>query len=145
MNKTVANVLRRKTVNIISITPDTTVLNALRIMADRNIGSIIIMSDGKYEGIMTERDYARKVVLKNKMSAETPVEEIMSSNWPKVTPEDSIEHCMQLMSERNIRYLPVFEDNNIVGIVSINDLVKETISSQQETINHLHNYVHSVI
>jgi predicted transcriptional regulator len=143
MNKKVADILLRKGSKITSISPDSSVLDALRIMADQNIGSVMVMSDGKYMGLMTERDYSRKIVLQGKSSTDTKVTEIMSSDLPRVTPSDSVDYCMQLMSDKNIRYLPVFDGETIIGIVSINDVVKETILSQQETISQLKDYLHS--
>lgn len=143
MNKKVADILLRKGSNITTVTPDTSVLEALRIMADQNIGSVMVMHDGQYLGIMTERDYSRKIILRGKNSTDTPVSEIMSSDIPRVTPADSIDYCMQLMSDRNIRYLPVFEGEQIMGIISINDVVKETIMSHEETITQLKDYLHS--
>jgi CBS domain-containing protein len=92
---------------------------------------------------MTERDYTRKVILKGKSSTDTPVAEIMSTDLPHVNPHDTIEFCMQLLSDKNIRYLPVFDKGNLCGIISINDVVKETILTQQETITHLKDYLHS--
>ena len=112
-------------------------------MADQNIGSVLVLEGNEYQGIMTERDYSRKVILKGKSSTDTPVSEIMSKDFPTVTPQDTVEFCMQLMSEKNIRYLPVFESGILSGIVSINDLVRETILTQEETITHLKDYLHS--
>jgi CBS domain-containing protein len=143
MNKKVADVLLRKGSNIITVSPETTVLEALHIMADQNIGSVMVLNDGHYLGIVTERDYSRKVVLLGKSSTDTKVSEIMSSDLPRVTAHDSVDYCMQLMSDRNIRYLPVFDENQVTGIISINDVVKETILSQQETITQLKDYLHS--
>jgi CBS domain-containing protein len=143
MNKKVTDVLLRKGSHITTVAPDETVLQALRIMADQNIGSVMVMGEGKYMGIMTERDYSRKVILNGKSSTDTQVSEIMSNDLPRVTPNDSIDYCMKLMSDRNIRYLPVFENEMIIGIISINDLVKETMLSQQETISQLKDYLHS--
>lgn len=143
MNKKVADILLRKGSKITSISPESSVLDALRIMADQNIGSVMVMSDGKYMGLMTERDYSRKIVLQGKSSTDTKVSEIMTSDLPRVTPSDSVDYCMQLMSDKNIRYLPVFDGETIIGIVSINDVVKETILSQQETISQLKDYLHS--
>jgi predicted transcriptional regulator len=143
MNKKVTDILLRKGSNIISVNPNSSVLEALQIMADKNIGSVMVMDNGKYLGMMTERDYSRKVVLLGKSSTDTKVSEIMSSNLPRVTPNDSVDYCMQLMSDKNIRYVPVFENDLILGIVSINDVVKETILSQQETISQLKDYLHS--
>jgi CBS domain-containing protein len=143
MNKKVADVLLRKGSHITTVTPQTTVLEALRIMADQNIGSVMVLEEGHYLGIVTERYYSRKVVLKGKSSTDTNVTEIMSSDLPRVTPNDSIDYCMQLMSDKNIRYLPVFDESQVTGILSINDVVKETILSQQETISQLKDYLHS--
>ena len=143
MNKKVADVLLRKGSQITTVSPETTVLEALHIMADQNIGSVMVLDDGHYLGIVTERDYSRKVVLKGKSSTDTKVTEIMSSDLPRVTPNDSIDYCMQLMSDKNIRYLPVFDESQVTGIISINDVVKETILSQQETISQLKDYLHS--
>jgi CBS domain-containing protein len=143
MNKKVADILLRKGSNITTVNPQTSVLYALEIMADQNIGSVVVMDNGQYVGIVTERDYSRKVALKGKSSTDTPVAEIMSTDLPPVSPGDTIEHCMQLMSDKHIRYLPVFESEQLVGILSINDVVKETILSQEETITQLKDYLHS--
>jgi CBS domain-containing protein len=141
--KKVADVLSRKGRNIIRVSPSSTVIEALKIMADQNIGSVMVMEDDIYLGIVTERDYSRKVILKGKSSTDTEVSEIMSQDFPRITPHDSIEYCMQLMSDRNIRYLPVFEREDLIGIISINDVVRETILSQQEVITQLKDYLHS--
>lgn len=141
MNK-VSAILARKGTDAVSVSPETTVLDALKIMAEKNIGSVVVIEQGGYLGIVTERDYSRKVILKGKHSDDTPVSEIMSADLPAITPGDSVEHCMSLMTQNNIRYLPVFEDNKLSGIISISDVVKETIMSQKETISHLENYIH---
>lgn len=143
MNKKVADVLLRKGSHITTVSPNTTVLEALKIMADQNIGSVMVLENGHYLGIVTERDYSRKVVLNGKSSTDTKVSEIMSADLPRVTAHDTVDYCMQLMSEKNIRYLPVFDDSEVAGIISINDVVKETILSQQETITQLKDYLHS--
>lgn len=103
----------------------------------------MVMQDDKYLGIMTERDYSRKVILKGKNSTDTKVSEIMSADLPHIKPEDSIEHCMELMTAGNIRYLPVFRNDHLEGIISITDVVKETILKQQQTIMHLDSYINS--
>jgi len=139
----VSSILARKGSSAISVPPGTSVLDALKIMADKNIGSIVVVEQGKYLGIITERDYSRKVILKGKHSVDTTVSDIMSSDLPGVSPNDSIETCMALMSENNIRYLPVFENNELAGIISMSDVVKETILQQKETISHLESYIHS--
>jgi CBS domain-containing protein len=141
--KKVSDILKRKGGSVVTIDAATTVLDALKLMADRNIGSVVISEHGKYLGLMTERDYARKVILLGRSSHETPVREIMSTGLPRIVPETSIETCMHIMSESNIRYLPVFVDDQLSGIVSINDLVTETILSHLETIEHLKTYIQS--
>lgn len=139
----VTDILSRKGSNAISVLPDTTVLNALTVMADNNIGSVLVMKDEEYLGLVTERDYSRKVILKGKNSTDTKVSEIMSSDLPHIKPDDTIEHCMELMTNSNIRYLPVFKNDHLEGIISITDVVKETILKQQQTIRHLDNYINS--
>ena len=141
--KKVADILSRKGKNVTNVSADTSVLDALKIMADQNIGSIVVMEGTQYLGILTERDYSRKVILKGKSSTDTKVREIMSSDIPRVTPSDTVEYCMQLMSDKNIRYLPVFDSEQLNGIISINDVVKETILAQHETITQLKDYLHS--
>jgi len=140
---TVSSVITRKGGLPVTVSPEMTVTQALTIMAEKNIGSVVVMQNEEYLGIMTERDYSRKVILKGKNSTETRVSEIMSTDLPSVKPSDSIEHCMQLMTEKNIRYMPVFENNKLTGIISMSDVVKETILAQKETINQLHHYINS--
>ncbi len=142
MNK-VKDILTRKGTSAVSVLPNTTVFEALKLMAEQNIGSVVVMENDKYLGIVTERDYSRKVILKEKHSTSTIVSEIMTTDLPHIFPEDTIEHCMELMTTANIRYLPVFDKNKLSGIISITDVVKETILFQQETISHLDNYIHS--
>jgi CBS domain-containing protein len=142
MNK-VSAILARKGNQAISVPPDTSVFDALKIMAEKNIGSIIVVDQGKYLGIITERDYSRKVILKGKHSSDTKVSEIMSDDLPSVNPGATVEHCMSLMTQRNIRYLPVFENDHLAGIISMSDVVKETILAQKETISHLESYIRS--
>lgn len=141
--KKVKDILARKGSNVTQVNPDTSVLEALKIMADQNIGSVVVMESERFVGIVTERDYSRKVVLKGKSSTDTKVSEIMSTDFPRITPTDTVEQCMQLLSERNIRYLPVFDGESLAGIISINDVVKETIITQQETITQLKDYLHA--
>lgn len=141
--KKVADILNRKGSQTISVSPQTIVMDALRLMADKNIGSVMVMDGEEYLGLMTERDYSRKVILKGKASNETTVSEIMTTDLPTVRPNDSIEHCMQLLSDKHVRYLPVFEGSKLAGIVSINDVVKEIILSQEETISNLKDYLHA--
>jgi CBS domain-containing protein len=141
--KKVADVIARKGSNVTNVPPSTSVLDVLKIMAEQNIGSVVVIDKGNYIGIMTERDYSRKVVLKGKSSTDTKVSEIMSSDFPRITPTDSIDYCMQMMSDKNIRYLPVFNNDQLCGIISINDVVKETILSHEETITQLKDYLHA--
>ena len=139
----VSDILSRKGSNAISVTPDTPVIDALKVMADNNIGSVLVMEDNKYMGLITERDYSRKVILKGKNSTNTKVSEIMTSDLPHIKPDDTVEHCMELMTDSKIRYLPVFVKDELKGIISITDVVKETILKQQQTIKHLDSYINS--
>jgi len=139
----ISDILKRKGNNAISVLPSTNVLKALKVMADNNIGSVVVMEDDKFLGIVTERDYSRKVILKGKNSTDTLVKEIMMTDFPLLQPEDTVEFCMELLTKNNIRYLPVFKDDVLQGIISISDVVSETILLQQQTIDHLHDYIHS--
>jgi len=142
MNR-INNILSRKGSKTISVAPDTSVIDALKVMAGNNIGSVVVMQDEKFMGIITERDYSRKVILKGKNSTDTKVSEIMTTEFPDLKSSDTVEHCMELMTQTNIRYLPVFDEKKLTGIISISDVVKETIIVQQETIAHLDNYINS--
>jgi CBS domain-containing protein len=142
MNK-VSDILSRKGGAPISVLPGTSVLDALKLMAEKNIGSVVVMDSNKYLGLVTERDYSRKVILLGKHSIDTTVNDIMTTDLPHIKPDDNIDHCMELMSNSNIRYLPVFDDEKLQGIISMTDVVKETIIRQQQTINHLDNYINS--
>lgn len=141
--KKVSDILTRKGANIVAIDGGTTVLDALKLMADKNIGSVVITEDGNYAGLLTERDYARKVILHGKSSLETQVRDIMSTNFPHMIPENSVETCMHVMSENNLRYLPVFNGDMMCGIISITDVVTETILTHEETIEQLRSYIQS--
>lgn len=139
----VSSILKRKGAAVVTVAPDMPVIDALQLMADKNIGSVLVAEDNRYLGIMTERDYARKVVLKGRSSTETQVREIMSTDFPHITPENTVDACMLIMSEKNMRYLPVFEDNEVAGIISITDVVTETILAQKLTIEQLQHYIQS--
>lgn len=141
--KKVSDILARKGARVTAVSPQTNVIDALRLMATQNIGSVMVMEGNRFLGIMTERDYSRKVILKGRSSTDTQVGDIMSTDFPPITPQHTIETCMQLLSDLHIRYLPVFEDKTVCGIISINDVVKETISMQEETITHLKDYLHT--
>lgn len=135
--------LARKGSNVVTVDAATLVLDALRLMADRNIGAIVITENGEYAGILTERDYARKVILEGRSSDHTTVGEIMSTSLPKLLPDNTVEHCMQVMSDGKIRYLPVFNFNELSGIISMSDVVTETILSHVDTIEQLKSYIQS--
>jgi CBS domain-containing protein len=141
--KKVADVLAHKGRSIISVAPEGKVFEALKIMSDKNIGSVLVMDGPTYVGLLTERDYARKVILKGRASSDVRVKDIMSTGLPTIQPETSIDVCMKLMSDNNLRYLPVFENNLVIGIISINDVIKAVIANQQDTIQQLENYIHS--
>lgn len=138
---TVANILKNKSSEVIFVTSDTTVFDAIRLMSEKNIGAVPVVDGLQLTGIFSERDYARKIILQNRTSQETNVSEIMTFPVITVAPEDSLDHCMEIMSARKIRHLPVMKDNLLVGIISIGDVVSAVIQSQKETINHLQNYI----
>jgi len=138
---TVDQILKAKGRNVYSILSNTTVYEALKVMGDKNIGAILIIDHNQLKGILSERDYARKIVLKDKSSKETFVHEIMESNVFTVKLSNNIEDCMELMSEKRIRHLPVVEDGTVIGIISISDVVKAIIEIQKDTIQHLNSYI----
>lgn len=140
---TVRHLLDRKDRALFSIEPEDPVLEAIRMMADRHVGALLVMRGSELAGIVSERDYARKVVLLGRSSAETPVWQIMSSPVVTVSLDSSIQDCMRLMTERRIRHLPVVEQGRVIAMISIGDLVKAVIEEQQQTIEQLENYIHS--
>ena len=137
----VSDILKGKQSNIYSVTGQVSVYDAIKVMGEKNIGALLIMEEDRLTGILSERDYARKIVLKGKSSRETPVKDIMTENVLTVTPEDSIERCMAFMSEKHIRHLPVVEADKVLGMVSIGDVVNGIIESQKQTIAHLQSYI----
>jgi CBS domain-containing protein len=139
---TVKQLLHQKGREIWTIAPEATVFEAIQKMAEKNIGSLLVMSNEKLVGIITERHYSRNVVLKGKTSPATAVQEIMEKQVVYVRPEQSVEECMALMNAKRVRHLPVIEDGKVVGIVSIGDLVKSIIGDQQFVIEQLEHYVH---
>lgn len=143
--KKVSDIFKRKGYSNVTIGADAIVLDALKIMAEKNIGSVVVMEKDLYIGLFTERDYARKVILHGRSSDELTVSEIMSAYLPHISLNHSLEECMEMMSDHNVRYLPVFEDSRFVGVISIIDVVKETIMAQQDRIEHLQNYINSSI
>jgi len=138
---TVSAVLQHKGTTIWSVSPDTTVFEAIKLMAEKNIGALLVMSDGKLVGVFTERDYTRKVALQGKSSRETRVREICTSQVISVGPRHSVEECMKLMTEHRVRHLPVVEADKVVGLVSIGDLVNWIISTQDATIAQMEQYI----
>jgi CBS domain-containing protein len=140
--KTVNELLRNKGNQVYSIEPDATVYEALTLMAEKDVGALLVLdSAGQLVGVLSERDYARKVVLKGKTSRETPVREIMTEKVVWVRPDQSTEDCMALMTNKRIRHLPVLEEGRLVGVISIGDVVKGIISEQEFVIEQLENYI----
>lgn len=141
--ETVRQIIHRSQAELAVVEPDATVLEALQLMATRNVGSVLVVQAGKLCGIVTERDYARKVVLEGRQSANTPVSDVMSTEVVHVLPEQTVDDCMGIMTRRKIRHLPVMENEQLVGLVSIGDLVKSTIADQEHTIEELTRYINN--
>ncbi len=139
--KLVKDILKVKGTSIWAVKPDTSVFDALQLMADKEIGAVLVMKDEELVGILSERDYARKVALQGKHSKELFVHEIMSAHLVSVTPDQNIEECMELVTGKKIRHLPVIENGKVIGLISIGDIVKETISEMQDLISQLMSYI----
>jgi len=139
--KLVQQLLDRKGDEIISITRDASVFDAIKLMADRGVGSLLVMDGDELKGIVTERDYASKVIIKGRASESTPVADIMTTDLVTASLTQSVNDCMTLMSERRIRHLPVLVDGKVAGMISIGDLVQAIISDQQEEIEQLESYI----
>lgn len=139
--KLVQHLLDRKGRDVITVSADASVFDAIKLMADREVGSLLVMDGDDLQGIVTERDYARKVILKGRSSESTAVGEIMTTDVVTTTDTQTVNDCMSLMTERRIRHLPVVVDGNVVGLISIGDLVNAIISDQQEEIEQLENYI----
>ena len=141
--KTVMQLLQAKGREIHTVPPDARVFDALKLMAEKNVGALVVAEGGRLAGIISERDYARKVILLGKSSHDIPVREIMTGKVVTVQPGQTVEDCMALMTEKRIRHLPVTEGEQLIGILSIGDLVKEVIAEQERTIKQLESYIHS--
>lgn len=141
--KKIRNILENKGHHVYSVSPETSVYDALHMMMERNISSLLIMENEILKGIFTERDYARKLVLMGRSSKETPIGEIMTANLFTITPSETIDHCMEMMSTYKIRHLPVIDNNRVTGMISIGDVVKFIIEDQKRTIQQLESYIAS--
>jgi CBS domain-containing protein len=139
--KSVRMLLRAKGDRVLAISPDAPVFEALQLMAEKNVGALLVIEAGRLVGIFSERDYARKIILKGKTSRETPVGEIMTSQVVHVSPDQTLEDCMGLMTDKHIRHLPVLDDGELVGVISIGDVVKDIISEQGFIIEQLQSYI----
>lgn len=140
---TIRLVLKQKGRNVWHVSPDTCVYDAIEMMAEKHVGALMVVAEDKLVGVVSERDYARKVILQGKSSKQTQVKEVMTSPAIFVTPEQTVEDSMRIMTDKHIRHLPVVENGEILGVVSIGDLVKWMISAQQQTISQLHSYITS--
>lgn len=140
--KTVAQMLEGKPAGVISIKPEAAVLDAVKLLAEKDVGAVLVMDGTRLVGIFSERDYARKVALKGKSAADTPVAEIMTRQVVFVTPAQTNEDCMALMTQKHIRHLPVIDQDRVLGVLSIGDLVKDAIAEQQFIISQLEHYIH---
>ena len=138
---TVAQILQGKAHEVWSVSPATLVYNALKLMAEKNVGALLVLEGDELKGIFSERDYARKVILEGKSSREIPVKEIMSPEVFTALPQQSVEECMAQMTDKRVRHLPVVEEGRVIGIISIGDAVKAIISEREFMIKHLENYI----
>ena len=138
----VSDLLDSKGTAIFAVGPDDPVLEAIKAMAERHVGALLVMKAGELVGIVSERDYARKVILLGRSSSDTPVSQIMSFPVHTVSPKRSVADCMRLMTERRVRHLPVVENGRVIGVISIGDLVKALIEDQRQTIEQLEDYIH---
>ena len=141
--RTVRHLLEGKAPEVFAIGPDVPVVEAIRLMAEKGIGAVLVMQGGHLAGILSERDYARKVVLQGRSSSDTPVRDIMTAQVVSVGLDDTTDHCMQIVTERRIRHLPVVDRDAVLGVISIGDLVKAVIEDQQHELDQLQRYIAS--
>ena len=139
--RTVRQLLGSKTPEIFAVSPDASVLDAIKLMAEKGVGAVLAMQGARLCGIVSERDYARKVVLQGRSSSNTPVRDIMTAKVVTVRPDDNVDHCMQVVTEHRIRHLPVADGEAIIGVISIGDLVKAVMADQQEQLEQLQRYI----
>lgn len=139
--RTVSDIVKKKGSHVWSVTPGTTVYDTLKLMAEREVGAVVVLDQGKLVGIFSERDYARLVILKGRASKDTPVREVMSSRVMFVGPEHTVEDCMALMTDKRVRHLPVVKGDALLGMVSIGDVVKDMIAEKEFIIEQLANYI----
>lgn len=143
LNDAVRLVLKQKGHTVWHVSPEACVYDAIELMAEKHVGALMVVAEGQLVGVISERDYARKVILQGKSSKDTPVKEIMSGPAISVTPDHTVEDSMRIMTDNHIRHLPVVDGGQVLGVLSIGDLVKWMISAQQQTISQLHNYITS--
>lgn len=141
MQRTVAAIVTDKGSVVFSVDPDDTVYHALEVMAEKNVGSVLVMKKGKLVGIVSERDYSRKVILLDRVSKDTAVAQIMTTKLITVEPATTVTDCMEIMTEKRVRHLPVLDDGELIGVISIGDVVKAVIADQIELINQLEHYI----
>jgi len=139
--QTVRQLLGTKSPDIHAVAPQSAVIDAIRLMAEKGIGAVLVMDGARLAGILSERDYARKIVLRDRSSRDTPVAAIMTAELVTVTPTDTVEDCLQLVTDRRIRHLPVVEDGAVLGVISIGDLVKSVIEQQRQELGQLQQYI----
>ncbi len=138
---TVYKILETKGTNVYTINADVFVYDALKVMVEKNVGALVVLENEKFKGVFTERDYARKVIMRGRTSRDTRLSEIIEENWPTVTPDNTVEDCMNMMTKRYIRHLPVFENDKLAGLISIGDLVKYIIDNQKFIIHQMEDYI----
>lgn len=138
---TIDAILSQKSGEVFTISPDATVLEAVQLMAEKNVGALVVVENGQLVGLVSERDYTRKIVLHGKRSRETPVREIMSTNLTVIHPHEPVENCLRMMTEKRVRHLPLVDNGKVRGVISIGDLVKHVISCQSAALEHLESYI----